>query len=295
MTKRVMDIEALLRWAYLDELPKDQPDRPLSLGMAGGWDAVSAFGEHMPLTVDDGVRNRFGLVPDFSAAAGPHPDAVRVAAAVRALDDLDLAIPDDWCPFADLGDMDGEAARLAAEALGRITHLDAAGVRRLKTSPRRLIEMHAILGGAPDWQAEAPVRKDVLGPNGKPVWAMRRTVLVDTVDGKGKWVEMEVDGYNARRGRPYPEAYRKTYLDPCPVPAAVSRAEYEVWHAALGVLAVDLDGALADFAVRPTPRVARPWEDSGTAAPEGRILPSLLQRPIILKRKGNLALVQMPT
>ncbi len=263
---KTIGIEPLLKWAYCDELPKALPDGP---GRSRMFSASAVQASLMELyTVID--ANRFGVVPDLSASGAPHPDAVAVHEAVCGLDAMELDLPDDWSPLADLGDLGPEGAAAVGRALMALTVLDAAGQRRLRQTPRRLIERHAILGGCPDTEGEKPERK-VVKEFGKAKWFRR--VLVEIEGGS---IESEVDGFDRKRRRPYPGAYQKHVLDPDPAPVAVARAEYEIWHAALGVLVEDLAGRLADHRVAATDRPQQPWL-AGHAGP--RILPALRPAP----------------
>lgn len=273
--KKRIEIEALLRWAYRDELPKEHELLAGPDGFGGPWGGVERVGRYG--TVIDVSENRFGVVPDFTATTLPHPDAVRVAAVVVALDALELDLPDDWAPLADLGDLGPLGAAAVARGVAGLISTAADGRRRLRTAPRRLIMKHAIMGGTPVWQADIPVQKVECRANGMPRW-FRRQVIV-TEDGS---MEIEVDGFNAKRRMPYGDAYQKPYLDPDPVEAVIGRAEYEVWHAALAVLVEDLndvrwsevvDGVrvervgLRDYEVIHSARPVRPWE-TGDLAPQ---------------------------
>src|SRR5688500_9952509 len=100
--KKRMTIEALLRWAYRDELPKAQAPggslRPAGFG--GAWGGIERYGELLTV-IDHGLENRYGLVPDLSATTEPHPDAIRIGDAVQALDAFPLNLPDGWNPLTD--------------------------------------------------------------------------------------------------------------------------------------------------------------------------------------------------
>jgi hypothetical protein len=259
--KRLIGIEALLRWAYSEELPKVSAGGALSF-LPAGFVTASFAAE-----AGENVRvNRFGVVPDFSAPCGPHADALAIAGVVKSLDEFELAIPDGWDPFADLGEMGGHRAAAIADVLARLTVIGLDGRRRLKTKPSRLIMRHAILGGCPDWRAEKPEVKFVCAANGKPRWYVRQTVL----DVSGIPFEVEADGYSKSAKRPVAGAYRKTYLDPDPVEAGVKRGEYEIWRAALDLLVGVLDGQLEANQALPCARPQRPWE--GSYSPP-RVLP----------------------
>lgn len=273
--KKPIDIEVFVRWAYRDELPKEQtqtsflrPDTFTNPAMA-----ISKV-QNLGTTIDEpDIRNRYGLVPDFTAQTSPHEDAVRVYNAVRRLGELDLDLPEDWYPLTDLGDLGKEGPAAVVRAINAVSLADITGRRHLRDvhGPVRLIERAAILGPV-DWHAEKPVRKLRAHWNGKARWF----IMEKTAEG----VEYEADGFDNAKRRPKNGAYQKEYLDPDPIDAAIARADYEIWHACLGALYDDLVGRLDDFDVTPTQRSARPWEEG--EAPRPRILVDrTLRQPII--------------
>lgn len=265
--KKRIDIEQLLRWAYRDELPKEHASVGLRVaGYGAAWGGIERYGEL--LTLVDGSENRWGVVPDFSATVVPHPDAIRVGEAVAALDALVLDLPEDWNPLGDWRSLGDEAGRAVARAMNAETYVTRDGVRQLKTRPSRLIRKHAVLGGAPCWQFEEPQAKVECGSNGKPKWFRRTVVMIEEGDPekgiKPVYREVEVNG-TQRDGHPHPDAYQKTYYDPDPAEIVVARAEYEVWRAALDVLAIDLEGQWHDHEVIHSQRPWRPWETGDLA------------------------------
>lgn len=266
-----MPIEDLLRWAYRDELPKDDAPSHIDMpGYGGAWGGIERYGELMTL-VDEPV-NCWGVVPNFLAGGRPHPDAVAIGEAVMDLDAYTLDLPEDWSPLSDMPDLGALGEGAIGRAVDRATTLGADGrTRRLKTSPSFLIRRCAILA-PPDWHGETPEVKLVTGANGKARW-FRRSVIVSDV---GPY-ECEVNGFNERRRRPYDDAYQKSYLDPDPMAVAVARAEYEVWHAALDLLVIELDGVLDAHQALATNHPARPWEGEEGRIP--RILPDLTPQP----------------
>lgn len=271
-----MDIEALLRWAYRDELPKaaaEGSDR-IVFAFRTGWGGVEKFGELLALVQEPDIRNRFGLFPDRFATSEPHPDALRVHAAVDGLRAWEICVPEGWNPIADMGDLGPEGAAAVARGLAGLTVVDATGRTVLRRSPSRLVMRQAILGGCPDWEGEVPERRQVTA-HGKVKWFRRVVMVSDGAFGPAQQ-ELEVDGYDHKRQRPFPDAYTKTILDPDPVPVVQARAEYELWRTALDVLADDICGALEHCDVLPCVRSARPWE---VPDPARRILPSLLVPP----------------
>lgn len=285
---KAIGIEALLRWAYCEELPKAQ-GRGGSLAVAGygrAWGGTERFGEL--LTIVDAPVNGYGVVPDFTATTEPHPDALAVHAAVSDMDGTVVGLPEGWAPLVDLigpdGLRDGEAAAAAVRGLDRVTVVDADGDRVWRGGVAALVRRHAVLGDRPDWRAEMPERRVLTGANGKPKWFRRQAVWAGPVDANGdaipefgRFIEVEVDGFDPKRREPYPDAYAKELLEPDPGLAAEARAEWEVWRAAVAALASGLGGEgspLVAHRLLPFVESARPWVDGevGTAA---RVLPDL--------------------
>ncbi len=279
---RRMDIEALLRWAYRDELPKAaaRGGESLAVGFRTGWGGVERYGELLAVVQEPDIRNRFGLVPDGTDGE-PCADAVAIHEAVERLGALVFDLPEGWDPLGDMGGagaFGAEGHGAVAQALASLTLVDAAGHTVLRRSPARLVIRHAILGGAPEWEGERPERKVVSGANGKPRWFRRVRQVSDGAFGPAA-CEVEMDGYDLKRHRPHPDAYQKFFLDPDLAPVVRARAEYEIWHAALGHLEAELADSLSARALLPWSRPARPWEGEGEA-PAARLLPSLLTPPI---------------
>lgn len=304
---RAIDIEALVRWAYRDELPKaaSVAGEGLAFGFRSGWGGVERYGELLAVVQEPDIRNRYGLVPDFTATGEPHPDAVAVHEAVEALATLEFVQPEGWNPLSDMGDLGIDGPAAVARGLARLLVVEDArgadvalsrdlrsaavkdGVARgqrlvLRRSPARLVIRQAILGGCPPWEAEAPERCVVM-EYGKPKWFRRVVQVSDGAFGPASH-EMEVDGFDAKRRRPFPDAYQRFILDPDPADAVHARAEYEIWIAALGVLVEDLAGQLHAHAPTPPTRATRPWERDVNA---GRILPSL--RPLAVESQERRA------
>lgn len=258
---KTIGIEALLSWAYCEELPKAET-ASVEIGsavMGSSWDSVSRQGELMAAMVSDGRLNSYGVVP-LSAAYGapPHPDAFVVHRCVGELAGMDLELPEDWSPLDGLGLAPSEQADAVARAMPRLATLQGDRLR-LRLKPVELVRRNAILRSAPSWEFERPKARFVM-LHGKPAWFRK----VPVEGAFGQLHEQEVDGYNPKAKRPYPTAYRKTVLDPDPALAVLDRAEYEVWHAALGILTDSLNasGELTAHIVRPTKRPARPWGGS---------------------------------
>lgn len=288
MLKRI-GIEAFLRWAYRDELPKQQCSEGGTFGpkeygsCMGGLIAMAEVGT----LVDFARENRWGVIPDRYARDNPHPDAIEAAYAMEGLDSLELCLPDDWNPISDLGEV-GEIERTDSavaglgrqavlEALADLTTTDRTGRRSLKGGVRRLVMRFAVLNGEPGWEIEPPKAHYVCVGKGRPGWFRR-----EIVQGENGPYEIEVDGFDRKRRMPHPDAYRKQYLSPDPGDGIRDRGLHEVYVAALHLLHADLQGRLTGFALDLPERPARPWEDGMPARPRlllGRQDPRLVAEP----------------
>lgn len=258
---KTIGIEALLAWAYRDELPKAVDATPMggALGFGAGWDSVSRQGELMADCVSDGRPNAYGVLPLAAwYGAPPHADALAVHEAVLRLAACEVEVPDGWSPLVGLGLSEQEQREAIARAAPRVFRQGLDGGRRFAFDVRELVRRYAILGGCPDWRV-APPKRRLVEVCGQPAWfrvVRQRSVMF------GDLRAVEIDGFDARRQRPFPDAYRKTVLTPDPALAVVDRAEYESWAAALDWLARDLSaaGALGAHVVAASDRSLRPWE-----------------------------------
>jgi hypothetical protein len=265
MSKKAMTIEAALRWAYREELPKRE---------FGGADGAHWMATFMELGTRIDV-NAFGVVPNAVISdAPPHPDAIKLWQAVQALDALEIEAPEGWNPIADLGDLGPLGAAAVAKAFDAETIADADGKRRFKVKPSRLVVHFAMFGDRQEWRAERPKLAPVC-ENGTPKWFRLERRWVDrgryADQNLGHWSEVEVSGFNTKSRRPYPDAYRKYTLEPDPHLAIVARMEWQVWRSALDMLAEDVE--LDTILLLPSALPQWPWESSAASA---RVLPSLL-------------------
>lgn len=264
-----IDVEALLHWAWTIELPKATPaTEPVTVAPStwsseearrrGGWSMQPAM-----VDVDDpDFRNRFGVTPDRGARTGPHPDAVTLWEAVKALDETDFVFPDGWSPYGDFnaagGDLGAEGEAALVKGLERVTFTTGDGTRIAKSRlTRQIVERRAILGGCPEWRFDVPERRHVLAAHGQhPAWFRMVTLL----DKGGKPYLAEVDGFNPRSRRPHADAYRKTFLDPDPIFAVVARAEYQLWRMALDTIVGDVGGRLTAHRLASCRLSFTPWQ-----------------------------------
>ncbi|MEP9378400.1 hypothetical protein ABLE91_16915 [Aquabacter sp. CN5-332] len=274
-----INIEALLRWTYRDELPKVGRPTSMVAAIRPGWSAMSKLSVLHTVVQETDIANRWGLVPLDMAADDPHPDALAVAEAVERLGKREVELPGDWSPLSDMGDLGDEGAEAVRRGVERLFILDAKGLRKPRQPLSRLVIRHAILGSAPAWEGEVPARR-MICEHGKPKW-FRRVVQETPGPFDPVSTEVEIDGYNHTRQRPYPGAYRKFELVPDPMGTVVDRGERELWVAALAMLAEDLQGrGLIAHTVTGCIQSARPWE---AAAPEVRILPSTIVRAVTVR------------
>ncbi|MEF2553240.1 hypothetical protein VQ042_18065 [Aurantimonas sp. A2-1-M11] len=249
-------IETLLAWAYRQELPK--AGSGTVRGHAGpgagvgGWDMISEFSELHTL-ID--MSNHWGCVPDFSTEDEPHPDAVLVGQAVARFGDATFEACEGYDVLGDLRLEDGSA--LTDEERDDCHRRGVAIARINEARMPATIARLAILGTHPEWAGYPVARLPVSNAQGGPAW-FRKAVRASANGGPD--ITIEIDGYDRRRQRPHPGAYRRTRLTPDPVQIVVDRVEYQAWVLALASLAADLGGALADHAVDGPDRCLWPWD-----------------------------------
>lgn len=286
--RRKLSVEQALSWAVRDEWPKaEAAARMIGQGAPNGYVTGGGFAQMMALgqRVDNHRINGFGVVPFEIDLGAVHGDALLLADAVRELDGhLGAGLAQgfaDWEPFADLAHMAGDAevaalldaSRASARAMAR-AHCALTG------AINRLVVKAAILGlggwemGEPEVGYVRPVH------GGKPLWFRKvERPCAWNADGEAiAWDVVEADGYDAKRQRPYPDAYRKRRLDPDPALVALARAEWQVWRAALDCLFEMAKGALATIDLTPSRLAWEPWACEHGAGPRvlsgGEALPA---------------------
>jgi hypothetical protein len=235
--KKQVDIEALLTWAYRDELPKQ------SVGGLTGWERTILLGTR----VDESNRDHDVELP--VALGPPHPDALTLDHAVRSLEDMVLTLPiarvliGDLAPYLTREVVHQVVGRRAGYVVQERTEkVDA--VKHRSVSPTALVTLHAKLGNRPHWDL-GPVRVSrVTGSNGKPV----------------------VNGIT--RGRRYANgAHCPLRLDPSPDHIIRARFDYAAWHGALTALATC---RMTEHQALPPRAAVEPWITGET--PTSRIL-----------------------
>lgn len=275
--KRSGPVEDVIAWAWRDELPKAPKRQDGPMAMAGAWDRTGRFAEYLSLVDLHGI-NQYGAVPDFSADSWPCEDAQTIAAAVMALDDYALDLPEDWRPAPELDSFGGLGGKAVATAWRRMTHDDGQGRLTLRIRPSELVIRRAVMGeDLGGMTMEGVVQQVECHGNGKPRYFLKATQHQLTGnklgDGSDETVatQIEVSGVSSQ-GRPLPGAYTKPYLDPDPVPVIIARAEHEIWLSALAMVFEAVAGKLTEVEMLPSAMPAQPWQDVPT---QRRILPDL--------------------
>jgi len=218
-SRRPVDVEKLLHWAFRDELPKRSIEGTWGYEMSPMFNLV-ALGTRVDASSSE---------PGFPAILGGcHPDAHAVSAAVSDLGDFEL----DWPRTRPV--VMGDLAALLRD--------DDPTLASLTINRVGLVGMHARMGTRPPWQG-IPLPEPIIGNNGKPV--------VEFVNEKGLLER-------GRRGRHYGPMPRSPLMwFPDPRDVAFGRIEYSVWHGALVQLAGMLQ--LSERIALPPAAAAKPW------------------------------------
>jgi hypothetical protein len=254
MEKVKMDIELLLRWAYVDELSKRQCS-----AAEGIWDKIQDFTNH------GGVDSGRGAAQRYAHFGLPDPDAERIEKAVSALSETVIdwrehfgAIAGDLAGLITINDLlplDRRGPRTPDVGWGK------AGTKALKAffgdkgaapivdRPRDvllvggiktniLIMAHAIKGTRPEWRDEDPT------PAMTPSHGRGGTTAKIIGECRGKNL------YST--GSCCPLTW-----SPSPLSVVTSRSDYFAWHQALTKLSADLQ--LEKFQPLPPNASATPW------------------------------------
>lgn len=250
MSRKTIEISALLAWVYREEMPKLdrflEDEREQWVSSSSPWDAI----ERLSVL---GVRvDTSGRAPDGRPLDYPDPDAYVVNEAVRAIAGWAIGMPEGWDALGDCtGLTDGERT----DAYQRGWAIAAMRGDRLGA----LVMRRALVGGEPTWRDHGPIyRRIVRKANGRPAWF--RMVSDAAGDGRPS-LPREVDGWNPKGHRAYTGAYHKHYLDPCPSLLIAERIEYQAWALALQHLAATVAYRLTRFDVLPCDVPLWPWED----------------------------------
>jgi hypothetical protein len=268
--RRQIEVEALLQWAYRDELPKKYMS-----SAEGIWATIEELGHNGGVDVGHGAAQRY---PHYGL---PHPDAIAIERAVSSLPDYPL----DW--QSEAADLLGPLIALIMPWCGpgrpvqrfsvaswqygatkvRQRLAPPRGVLGPVVSPAALVTMHAKMGTRPDWFNDWPKPEKVLADRGgqpKLIGKFRR--------GEGK-IPIYEDG-----------SYNLIEWCPSPITIAQDRADYVAWYRGLRYLASTLN--LVGHIVLPPTAPEFPWRDRehapviiNLARPHMSRLPLHPQRP----------------
>jgi hypothetical protein len=246
-----IDVELLVRWAYVDELSKRQ-----SSAAEGIWDHILDYANH------GGIDSGRGAAQRYAHFGLPDPDAERVERVVSSLADIVIdwdvqfdEIAGDLAGLISVNDLSGRRETCRAPKAG----WGAKGSRALKAfygdkgasaphdRPRdvlmvaglktaALVVMHAIKGTRPDWGSEPP-----------------RPEMVPATRGSGPTIVGERGGRNLYTIG----SYCPLTWWPSPLSVVAGRADYFAWHQGLTRLSETL--CLDRFEVLPPKAPRTPW------------------------------------
>jgi hypothetical protein len=258
---RAMTIEALRQWTFEELLKRQHDNSGFSEGLpARGWDSISAAGDLMA-SIGDGRRRAQRYAELWKG--GPHPDAIAVENAVKALADLRPILHDD--PSLLLADMPKEVQAEAEEAL-----------KSYRVNIVALVTSNVVLKRRPGWRIDdIPRKKPIcLSPTGgHPTWFR----LVKTIGtfGEAHFAE-EQCAIDPVSRRPPPGSYRKYRWSPSVSSVIDGRADWMVWIAALDMVSESVAENLTDHRVRELDLSWTPWIDGIEELGEPRrVLPAI--------------------
>ncbi|MGH6875947.1 MAG: hypothetical protein ACREHV_01075 [Rhizomicrobium sp.] len=276
--KKKVDIEALVQWTYLEELPKRQIS-----SAEGIWDRLAAYG------------SLGGVNPDVSHFAGggaqryaqfglPHPDAEAIEKAVAQLGSVAVdwardfhIIAAELAELVDISGVGGPHGRFRAGpadsgytrgsleqhiALDEFNYIKPHHEGKVRVGLRAraafdrprdviavssinlpaLVQTHALKRSRPQWQNDSPVPV--------PVHSGRGFAIVGECRGKNLYTE----------GSHCPLAW-----SPSPLSIVLERAEYFLWHQALTTLAETLE--LNEHEATKPAASAAPWIEGEETRP----------------------------
>jgi hypothetical protein len=265
---KTMTIEEMLIWAFVNELPKGggtdglENSQSAWRGIESSYGAISRFAV-LGTTIQTGSGN-WDHPNTWIEQGDAHPDALALGEEVANLGRCRFWLPDDWSPLSDWPDTMGLAEASVAKQVARFNfrHQDENG-----RSLVALVVGTAVLGKRPDWTS-VPLETRLVERGGKPAWFVMRQLP----DNFGQPCTIEVDGYNAKNGRPMRGAYRKFELSGNPAGDILARLDWQLWVAALRRLDTRMrsklvEHRLADFDERMTP-----WQGIEGAGPASAVL-----------------------
>lgn len=242
IVKTKIDIEKLVQWAVREELPKGQAVS------ASPWQVISqycALGTRVDVS---GHGDGLGFL-----GGEPHPDALIVGAAIRALDQ--------FARFADRVEvlpLFGDLVEIAGHA--------PEAIMSASFDPRSIVISSATQGTRPKWKFDQPCARQVFVETLNERGEVRAMPLVHGLDAEGYEIAIKKNRGRARmRDGEFNASMRPRspieWHDPAPLSVAHSRAEWLAWHGALTSLAHDLADALREYAPTAPALPLMPWLD----------------------------------
>lgn len=264
-SKKNVDIEQLLQWAYLDELPKRQTS-----SAEGIWDRLAQYGSLGGVDPDPG----HGAAQRYAHFGLPHRDAEAIERGVAALGTTTI----DW-------QRDFELIAGDLEALVSIND-----VGRQRPGPRRVpVSGWTDRKGNMIRVPNPPAPRDVLLVNSinvaallimhavhrsRPDWRTERMRVVPTLAKRGPYAE--VVGECKGRNLYTLGSYCPLRWVPSPIEIVLTRADYVAWHHGLRLLAEQLE--LAEHVALPPKASGAPWIEG--EAPGGQTPRTFRHQPV---------------
>lgn len=263
LPKRVMDVEDVISWAYREELPKRSRDRQGEPCQVSPMFRLAQYGARIDCWHKE---------PGFPAIMGdPHPDALKVEAAVESL-----------ARFAEMPIEDGLDLAPDLAAFGLDEH---AAMRHALRQVVSTVVAFAKLRKRPYWHDRTyPMSMHTDG--GRPRCYRWATMVDDTVTGGEVEYESLVPVEPVRGVYPA-GSHSPIRFDPDPKGMVGERAEYAAWWAALELLAADLSARLDTIAVLPPAAAQRPWINPAEAPKPVRIFADLSDRSRIHRAQAR--------
>jgi hypothetical protein len=293
--KKQIEIEALLRWTYLDELPKRQTS-----AAEGIWDRLAQNGSLGGIDPDPG----HGAAQRYAHFGLPHRDAEAIELAVGRLGSTAIdwdkhfdLIAGDLAALIDINDLQrGSGAWRSTKARGSgwavKGHLEKGRVGDLARNRGFVVTDNEIAGKIESFSYirghhQGKLRK---GIRARPADRPRDVLLLNTVDVAALVITHTIKGtrpdWRSAQMRPVPTLAERSALsvvigkskgknlyttgaycplrwEPSPLSVVLARADYLVWWDAIERLAGTLE--LAEHQLLPPAAARTPWIDGEVA------------------------------